>query len=312
MILVTGAAGTLGKEVGKQLAEKNLEFKCLVRKTSKTEALEKVGASLVYGDVRDREALEKAMNGVTQVISMHSLGIQKKGVTYWDVDYQGNINLIDLLKKNGGGKFVYVSALGVSLEARFQLYKVKQLVTNALEVSGLDYTVFKPSGFFSDFTQAINFIKKRGIMPAMGSSENRVQGVFMGDLAYCMIDSLSNEKAHNRVFVIGGPEALTYRQIAGIYEKLLNRKIRVLPIPAVFQKLVGFLVDTFTGYRYDIQGFIDAFSSGDSTCDNAPLHEVFEIKLETFENYLSGSFFVFHYMRTSYSWLFLRLICLLT
>jgi uncharacterized protein YbjT (DUF2867 family) len=238
--------------------------------------------------VRDRESLEKAMKGVTQVISIHSVGIQKKGVTYWDVDYQGNIHLIDLLKKSGGGKFVYVSALGVSLEARFLLYKVKQLVANALEVSGLDYTVFKPSGFFSDFTRAAGLIKKRGIMPAMGSPENRVQGIYMGDLAYCMIDSLSNEKARKRVFLIGGPEALTYRQIAGIYEKLLNRKVRVLPIPGGFQKFVGFTVDTFTGYRYDILGFIDAFSSGDSTCDNTPLHEVFDIKLKTFEDYLSA------------------------
>ncbi len=49
------------------------------------------------------------------------------------------------------------------------------------------------------------------------------------------------------------------------------------------------MVDTFTGYRYDIQGFIDAFSSGDSTCDNALLHEVFEINLRTFEEYL-GTF----------------------
>jgi nucleoside-diphosphate-sugar epimerase len=109
----------------------------------------------------------------------------------------------------------------------------------------------------------------------------------MGDLAYCMIASLNNEKANNRVFLIGGPEALTYRQIADIYEKLLERKVRVLSIPAGFQKFVGFMVDTFTGYRYDIQGFIDAFSSGDSTCDNTPLHEVFDIKLRTFEDYLS-------------------------
>ena len=287
MILVTGGAGTLGKEVCRQLAEKNLEFKCLVRKTSKTEALEKIGASLVYGDVRDRDSLEKVMPGVSCIISAHSLGMQKKGITYWDVDYQGNINLIDLLKRNSGTKFVYVSALGVSLESRFQLYKVKQLVTNALEVSGLDYTVFKPSGFFSDFTQAAGFIKKRGLMPAMGSGDNRVQGIHMGDLAICMIDSLENEKASNRIFLIGGPEALSYRQIAGTYEKLLGRKVRIIPIPAWFQKCMGWTVDVLTNYRYDIQGFVDAFTSGDSVCDNTPLLETFDVQLRTFEEYLS-------------------------
>ncbi len=287
MILVTGGAGTLGKEVCRLLAEKGLAFKCLVRKTSKTEELEKIGANLVYGDVRDRDSLEGAMQDVTQLISAHSLGIQKKGITYWDVDYQGNINLIELLQKNGGIKFVYVSALGVSLFSRFQLYKVKQLVTNALEVSGLDYTVFKPSGFFSDFTQAAGFIRKRGLMPAMGSGENRVQGIHMGDLAYCMIDSLNNEKASKRVFLIGGPEALSYRQIADTYEKLLQRKIRLIPIPAWFQKCMGWTVDTLTGYRYDIQGFVDAFTSGDSVCDNTPLLETFDVQLRTFEAYLS-------------------------
>lgn len=287
MILVTGGAGTLGKEVCRQLSEKGLAYKCLVRKTSKTEALEKVGASLVYGDVRDRASLEQAMQGVTRVISIHSLGMQKKGITYWDVDYQGNINLMALLKKNGGGKFVYVSALGVSLASRFQLYKVKQLVTNALEVSGLDYTVFKPSGFFSDFTQAAGFIQKRGLMPAMGSGENRIQGIHMGDLAYCMIDSLNNKNAAGRIFEIGGPEALTYRGIADTYQKLLHRKVRLLPIPVWFQKCLAWAVDTFTGYRYDIQGFVDAFTAGDSVCDNTPLLETFDVKLRTFEQYLT-------------------------
>jgi len=37
MILVTGASGTLGKEISRQLAQRKLDFRCLVRKTSKVE-----------------------------------------------------------------------------------------------------------------------------------------------------------------------------------------------------------------------------------------------------------------------------------
>jgi uncharacterized protein YbjT (DUF2867 family) len=286
MILVTGASGTLGKEISRQLAQGKHDFRCLVRKTSKVKELEEIGANLCYGDVRDRETLREAMKGVTAVISTHTLGMQRKGITYWDVDYQGNINLIELLKENGGGKFVYISALRVVLQSRFQLYKVKKLIEDALKLSGLDYTIFKPSGFFSDFTTAVKFIQKFHLLPAMGWGEHRIQGIHVGDLAYCVIDSLSNNKASRQIFNIGGPEVLTYKKIAAVYSKLLGHKVRILPIPIGFQKTVGWVVDTFTSYCYDIQGFVDAFSSGDSICDNEPLLKTFDIKLGTFEEYL--------------------------
>ena len=98
MILVTGASGKLGKEISRQLTQRKLDFRCLVRKSSKVKELEEMGANLSYGDVTDRESLRQAMQGVEQVISTHCLGMAKKGITCWDVDYQGNLDLIELLK----------------------------------------------------------------------------------------------------------------------------------------------------------------------------------------------------------------------
>jgi len=64
MILVTGASGTLGKEISRQLAQKKHNFKCLVRETSKVKEREEMRATLFYGDVTDRKSLKKAMEGV--------------------------------------------------------------------------------------------------------------------------------------------------------------------------------------------------------------------------------------------------------
>jgi len=285
MILLTGASGTLGKEIAKQLLQSKKEFRCLVRPTSKTDELEKLGVNLSYGDVTDRTSLVEAMGNVENVISTHSLGIQKKGITYWNFDYQGNLDLIELLKANGGGKFVFISALGATLDSPFQLYKVKQLIEHALAVSGLDYTVFKPSGFFSDFTMSARLVRKFHLYPAMGSGNHQIQGIAVEDLARCAIDALTNDKAFHRVFSIGGPEVLTFKKVAALYAQLLGHNVRTLPVPTALQKSLAWIVDTFTGYRYEIQGFVNAFSQ-DSLCDNQPLLSTFPITLTSFEDYL--------------------------
>ena len=124
MILVTGASGTLGSEIARQLTQGKRDFICLVRKTSNVTELESLGVNLCYGDVTDRESLKQAMKGVTSVLSTHSIGLQKKGVTYWDVDYRGNLDLIQSLLQNGGGKYVYISSLGASLTSSFQLHRL--------------------------------------------------------------------------------------------------------------------------------------------------------------------------------------------
>ncbi len=286
MILVTGATGTLGKEVVKQLAQKKASFRCLVRQSPKAKELEKIGADLCYGDVTDQASLKEAMDKVTAVISCHSLGLPKKnGPSCWEVDYQANINLIEQLQENGGGKFVYVSAMGVNIKSIFSLFKAKFAIETALKVSGLDYTIFRPSGFFSDFTMTADMIQKYHIYPAMGYGNDRIQGIHQADIATCTIDALHNKKASNKTFEMGGPEVLTLKRIAELYSAILGYKVRILPVPPGVQKIFGYLADGFTGYRYNVQGFIEAFG-GESICDNGPLLETFDVKLSYFEDYL--------------------------
>jgi uncharacterized protein YbjT (DUF2867 family) len=285
MILVTGATGILGKEVVKQLIPKKTPFRCLVRKSPKTKDLEEMGTPLCYGDVTDQASLKEAMDEVKAVISCHSLGLPKKGTSCWEVDYKANLDLIERLKENGGGKFVYISALGVNIDSAFPLFKAKFAVENTLQISDLDYTILRPSGFFSDFTRTASTIQKYHIFPVMGGGNDPIQGIHEADIATCAVDALQNKKASNKTFSMGGPEALTLKQVAEIYSTVLGFKVRTIPIPVGVQNVFGYVADGLTGYQYSIQGFLEAFS-GESLCDNRPLLDTFDIELSHFEDYL--------------------------
>jgi uncharacterized protein YbjT (DUF2867 family) len=285
MILLTGASGTLGVETAKQLVEKQQKFKCFVRKTSNVEALEAMGAPLCYGDLGDRASLEQAMEGVTSVISTHTLGISKKEVFVWDIDYQGNKDLIELLVENGGGKFVYISSLGVALDSPYAIFTIKCMIENLLKVSGLDYTVFRPAGFFSDFTMSAKIVKKYHIYPAIGGSDHPIQAIHQGDIAICAVDALRNPKASKQIFPIGGPEQITSATIAAVYAASLGHNVRIVPVPAAVPKAVAKVVDAVTGNRYNIYGMADAFTSANLS-DNTKLLDTFAVTLRTFEPYL--------------------------
>jgi hypothetical protein len=84
---------------------------------------------------------------------------------------------------------------------------------------------------------------------------------------------------------VGGPEILTFKKVAALYAQLLGHTVRTLPIPISLQKSLAWIVDTFTSYRYETQGFVNAFSQ-DSLCDNQPLLSAFPITLTPFEDYL--------------------------
>ena len=285
MILLTGAAGTLGGEIAKHLKKKNKPFKCLVRETSNVEALEAMGATLVTGDVRDKAALNEAMTGVTAVISTHTMGLPKKDLSYWEVDYESNKFLIEQLQKSGGGKYVYISALSVTPDASFLLYQVKGEIENLLKESELDYTILSPSAFFSDFTRTAGTIKKYHVYPAFGGRKLRIQAIHPEDVAICAVDALDNEKASRQRVPMGGPDVITSKEATEIYSEVLGFKVRTISIPAGIPKTAAKIYDLFTGHRYNISSILDAWMRN-SVSDNEKLHAIFDIELITLKDHI--------------------------
>ena len=124
MILVVGATGMLGGMITQQLLQAGKDVRILVRHNSPSEALAAqgmatsaqslidAGAQPVYGDMKDRASLDRAVVGVDTVLTTANSALRGGEDNPQTVEHQGNRNLIDAAGAAGVEHFIFTSVLG--------------------------------------------------------------------------------------------------------------------------------------------------------------------------------------------------------
>ncbi len=114
-VFITGATGFIGRHVVKRLAQTEHRMCCLVRETSDVGELKKLGATLVTGDIVDKESVLEGMKGchwVLNVAGLYSFWEPNKHV-FTDVNITGARNVMECALETGVAKVVHVSTAGI-------------------------------------------------------------------------------------------------------------------------------------------------------------------------------------------------------
>ncbi len=244
-VLVTGATGYLGRYLIKELKQQNYYVRALARNAEKLEGLKEHIDEVFEAEVTNPETLIGICEGIDVVISSIGITRQKDGLTYMDVDHQGNKNLLDSAKKSNVSKFIYVSVLNAHLMKDLKIIQAKELFVDKLKESGLDYTVIRPTGFFSDMLEFLNMAKK-GRVYLFGSGENSINPIHGADLAEVCVNAIN--KSDNEINV-GGPVTYTYNEIAGLAFSAINKKTKISTIPIWIIRLILPLMRTFSSSK---------------------------------------------------------------
>ena len=112
-ILVAGATGYLGRFVVKALKERGYWVRALGRDAARLDSIKEYVDELFIGEVTNPSSLDGICDGIDVVFSSVGITRQKDGLTYTDVDYQGNRNLLSSAETSDVSKFVYVHVLNV-------------------------------------------------------------------------------------------------------------------------------------------------------------------------------------------------------
>jgi uncharacterized protein YbjT (DUF2867 family) len=145
------------------------------------------------------------------------------------VDLEGNRNLIEAARDAGVGRFVFISALGAAVEKScFTLALGLQEGNGALE-SGMEYAILAPNPYMEVWVAVVVGMPALQGRPVVLVEEGRRRHSFVSnrDVAAFAAAAVDHPAARNRHILIGGPEALSWRDVLATYERVLGRQLPV-------------------------------------------------------------------------------------
>ncbi len=245
-ILLAGATGYLGSHIAKKLIEHGIDLRLISRSADRLTERGIECSDLFKAEITRPETLSGCCEGIDAVITAVGITRQKDGLTYMDVDYQANLNLLNEARKAGVRKFIYVSVLNGEKLRQLKICDAKERFVEALQTSGLEYCVVRPNGFFSDMSEFLTMAQK-GTVYIFGSGQQKANPIHGEDLARACVETIEGNET---VVEIGGPELMTYNDIASIAFEVAGKQPNITRIPEWIRTSILWTLRTFTSSKF--------------------------------------------------------------
>jgi NADH dehydrogenase len=214
-VLVTGGAGFVGSHIVRRLVENGHTVRVLEHSEGSAAGLPSQEA--VQGSMTDADSLRRAVEGQEAVIHLVSI-IGGKPADYERVMGQGTRDLLAAAREAGVRRFVLMSALGVDEETKdlVPYYRAKWDMEQDTKASGLEHVIFRPSFVFGRRGGALDLFKRIAkltpVTPIAGPGTQRIQPIWVDDVAAYFAEGLVRPEAANRTFELGGPDVVTWNE----------------------------------------------------------------------------------------------------
>lgn len=228
-VLLAGASGALGLEVLKILRQEDIPVRALVHSPESVNKVSQFTEDIVRVDASEGTAvLDGVTKGITIFVSTLGKSVSlftNRGSTFLETDYYANSNLLDNAVKDGVRRVVYVSIKGAEELINFEIARSHKMFEEAIEATGLDYTIIRPVGFFSGLHD-LAIMAKRKVIPIIGDGKARTNSIHQKDLALVVLENLFEGP---KMREIGGPVIHTRMEMAEIIKKKFGGTILKIP-----------------------------------------------------------------------------------
>ena len=224
-ILVTGASGNIGSQVVKQLLSDapDVSIKAAAHSSQNVKKVKSdARVKVIQIDYNEPETVRGALNDVDKLFLLPP-----------DVPNAADLasNVVIEAKKAGIRQIVKQSVMGADLEADVGTMRLHRQVEKFIEQSGIPFTFLRPNEFMQNFVNFHSPSIKGNNAFYLPLEDAKVSLVDVRDIASVAVQSLIDEDKHkNKTYLITGPEALSYHQVAEILSNTTGRKINYVNI----------------------------------------------------------------------------------
>jgi len=213
MIVATGATGHIGSELVRLLSAKNVAVRALTRDPRRAQPMP--GVEWVRGDLADAESLPGLFRGASRMFLLTSNSEDMRDL---------QVNAIKAARAAGVAHMVKGSALGASGHSKSPIGRAHYEVERALQESGIAWTILRPHVFMQNFLEIALTIAREGRIRA-ASGDGKIPFIDARDIAAVAAVALTMPGHEGKKYVLTGPEALSYGDVARIIGKAIGRPV---------------------------------------------------------------------------------------
>ena len=259
MIVVTGATGTVGSEVVRQLNAAGQKVRALVRDPAKAEKIKGANVELAKGDLTKPETVRAALQGADKLFLLYT------GEDLQPVEAK----VVEEAKKAGVKHVVYLSVIGAEMEPGIALGRGHRDTEKAIEKAGIPYTFLRPSGFMSNMFNNLDSIKAQGKFYGPWG-DGKMGLIHPADIAASAVKALTTPGHEGKAYVLTGTESINNGEQAKILSQAVGKNIEYVAVPpeaAADGMLKGGMPKAYVDMLIEFSGVVRAGFAAATTGD---------------------------------------------
>ena len=244
LVTVFGGGGFIGRHIVQRLAAAGHSIRIAGRDTERAARLCTMGGvgqiTPVAASVTDEASSARAVAGADIVINLVGILFESRAGDFQRIQAEGAGRVARLAAAAGAKQFLHLSAIGADASSPSLYAQTKAAGEAAVLAAFPGAIILRPSVVFGPDDQFFNrFAGLATMLPFMPvvAGETRFQPVYVGDVADAAMAALADPAAAGKVFELGGPRAMSMRQVLRYILDVTGRRRPMIALPEGFVRL---------------------------------------------------------------------------